>query len=121
MHLPWWLPLGNVPEVSAQALSERLARGEEIQLVDVRTEAEFEGGHIAGAVNVPIVGFKGRLEEVPLQRDKPVVAICRSARRSIPAVRLLRRLGYTDAVQLEGGMLAWWAENAEDLSPKAAP
>jgi rhodanese-related sulfurtransferase len=106
MKLPWWLPFGRVPEVDAAALAARLDRGEAVQLVDVRSPPEFRGGHIAGAINAPITGLQGRLDGLGLDPARPVVAICLSAHRSIPAVRLLRAQGL-DAAQLAGGMLAW--------------
>jgi rhodanese-related sulfurtransferase len=49
-----------------------------------------------------------RLDALGLERGRRVVAICLTAHRSIPAVRLLRQAGF-DAVQLAGGMLAWRA------------
>ncbi len=106
MKLPWWLPFGRVPELDAAALAERLARKPQPQLVDVRTHAEFAGGHVRGAVNVPITELAARIDALELDPARPVVAICLSGHRSIPAVRLLRQRGF-DAVQLAGGMIAW--------------
>lgn len=107
-HSFWWLPFGRVPELSAHALQERMASGEPPQLLDVRTHAEWTHSRIAGAHNVPITELKRRLPELGLDPRRPVVAICLSAHRSIPAVRLLEAHGYQDARQLAGGMLAWW-------------
>jgi rhodanese-related sulfurtransferase len=106
MQLPWWLPFGQVPEIPPESLVEALDRAPAPQLLDVRTPAEFAGGHIAGAVNVPVGDLAGRLDTLTLDKSRPVVAICLSAHRSIGAVRLLRDRGF-DALQLAGGMLAW--------------
>jgi len=106
----WWLPFGRVDEISAFQLNERLAEQPQPQIVDVRSRAEWRRSHIAGAVNVPLPELKRRLDELHLDRERPVVAICLSAHRSIPAVRLLQLRGFSDAVQLQGGMLAWWRE-----------
>jgi len=108
MRLPWWLPFGKVREIAPADLAARLAGADRPQLLDVRTAGEFERDHLPGAVNVPITELPARLARLPLDRDRPVVAICLSAHRSIPAVRLLARAGYRDASQLAGGMLAWW-------------
>jgi rhodanese-related sulfurtransferase len=116
MKLPWWLPFGRVPEVSPAALAARLDGGEAAQLVDVRTPAEFRAGHIAGAVNVPITEVRGRIRALGLDPARPVVAICLSAHRSIPAVRLLQQAGF-DATQLAGGMLAWRAARLPESRP----
>jgi rhodanese-related sulfurtransferase len=109
MRLPWWLPFGPVPEIHAPALSRALGQGAPPQLVDVRTSREFAGGHIEGAVNVPVTELAGRLPGLSLDPARPVVAICLTAHRSIPAVRLLRGHGL-EARQLAGGMLAWRAQ-----------
>ena len=56
-----------------------------------------------------------RLPQLGLERGRPVVAICLTAHRSIPAVRLLRRAGF-DAAQLAGGMLAWRAAGFPEVA-----
>lgn len=106
MALPWWLPFGAVPERSPAALAAALEGASPPLLLDVRTPAEFAAGRIAGATNVPITELRARLPTLGLRPGTPVVAICLSAHRSIPAVRLLRAAGL-DAAQLQGGMLAW--------------
>jgi rhodanese-related sulfurtransferase len=109
MRLPWWLPFGRVPEIAPAELAERLGRKPRPQLLDVRTAAEFAGGHLLGAVNLPVTALSTRLDALKLDLARPVIAICLSAHRSIPAVRLLRERGF-DAQQLAGGMLAWRAQ-----------
>ena len=108
MGLFWWWPFGKVPEVPAHQLHAMLARGSPLpQLVDVRTSNEWVSGHIAGAINVPITELGSRIVGLHLDRKRPIVAVCRTAHRSIPAVRLLHQHGFDDACQLQGGMLAW--------------
>jgi rhodanese-related sulfurtransferase len=93
--------------MDAQDLAQALSAGQ-IQIVDVRTHLEFRRSHIEGALHLPITQLSlegiGRLH---LDPNRPVVAICLTAHRSIPAVRVLRKMGY-DARQLRGGMRAWW-------------
>jgi rhodanese-related sulfurtransferase len=108
VKLPWWMPFGEVREVEPVELARWLAADAPPQLLDVRTNGEYARGHLPGAVNVPITELSARVGQLPLAPDRPVVAICLSAHRSIPAVRLLERAGYHDARQLKGGMLAWW-------------
>ncbi len=104
----WWVPFGRGPEVSATDLAAQLKADQAPQLLDVRTAAEWRRSRLRGAVNVPIVELKRRLGGLPLNPGRPVVAICLSAHRSIPAVRLLADNGFSDVRQLAGGMLAWW-------------
>jgi rhodanese-related sulfurtransferase len=108
LSVPWWLPFGTVPEVPAPRLAKDLAAVPPPQLVDVRTGAEFRAGRIPGAISAPITSLAGALPRLGLDPARKVVAICLTAHRSIPAVRLLRRRGF-DAAQLAGGMLAWRA------------
>ena len=104
----WWVPFGRGPEVSATDLAAQLKADQAPQLLDVRTAAEWQRSRLRGAVNVPIVELKRRLGGLALDPGRPVVAICLSAHRSIPAVRLLTDNGFSNARQLAGGMLAWW-------------
>jgi len=108
MNVPWWFPFGSVAGIHPAVLATALNAEPALQLVDVRTGVEYAGGHIRGAVNVPITALVSRLASLGLDRSRPVVAVCLSAHRSPPAVRLFRRHGY-DAVELAGGMLAWRA------------
>ncbi len=101
-----WLPFGGVPEISPEDLAGRLAAGTPVQLVDVRTGLEFRQGHIAGARHVPVHALRAALPELALDPQVPVVAICKTAHRSIPAVRLLEGRGLK-ALQLAGGMDRW--------------
>lgn len=109
MKFFWWLPFGRVPEMDAQQLYALLCAGDEPQIVDVRTAMEWRDSRISGARNAPITEFKAHLQTFGLDKKRPVIAICRSAHRSIPAVRLLRAQGY-EAYQLKQGMQAWWGE-----------
>ena len=104
----WWLPVGRVAEISADELHRLIGGESPVQIVDVRSAAEWRRGHIPGAVSAPIGAFKHCLAGLHLDEHRPIVAICLSAHRSIPAVRLLQARGFENAVQLKGGMLAWW-------------
>lgn len=116
MKVPWWLPFGRVPEIGPEVLVGQLTGHLPPQLLDVRSPGEYAGGHIRGAVNVPITALRGELPSLGLDRARPVVAICLSAHRSPPAVRLLRDHGF-EAVQLRGGMLAWRAARLPESRP----
>ncbi|KJS30243.1 MAG: hypothetical protein VR64_16085 [Desulfatitalea sp. BRH_c12] len=103
----WWVPFGKVPEVNATNLAEELRSDFPPQILDVRTGREFRKGHIEGAVHVPISKLRSRVDELPFDRQKPVVTICLTAHRSIPAVRVLNARGFKNVAQLAGGMVAW--------------
>ncbi|MGD8842690.1 MAG: rhodanese-like domain-containing protein [Gammaproteobacteria bacterium] len=104
----WWLPVGRVAEITATELHDRLSGRRRVQIIDVRSAAEWRRSHIPGAVSVPIQTLRHNLAALQLDVHLTIVAICLSAHRSIPAVRLLQAQGFANAVQLKGGMLAWW-------------
>jgi rhodanese-related sulfurtransferase len=106
MSILWWLPFGKVPEITAADLKTRLDQREPMQLIDVRSADEYAAGHIAGATNVPINQLRSALPALALDAQWPVVAICQTAHRSPPAVRVLKQAGF-EARQLRGGMLSW--------------
>ncbi len=102
----WWWPFGSVPEIPAADLKARLDQREPLQLIDVRSAGEFAAGHIKGVINVPVNQLRSTLPALKLDPNRPVIAICATAHRSPPAVRVLRHAGF-DAKQLQSGMVAW--------------
>lgn len=103
-----WLPVGKVPEVNARELHEALGGSTPPRILDVRTPVEWRRSCIPGAINISITELGSRIRDLPFERHEPIVAICLSAHRSIPAVRMLKSYGYGNVSQLQGGMLAWW-------------
>ncbi|MDX5475692.1 MAG: rhodanese-like domain-containing protein [Bacillaceae bacterium] len=75
------------------------------QLIDVREQKEFEGGHILGARNIPVSQFKMRMKEI--RPDQPVYLYCQNTMRSGRAAQVLRKNGYKDLYQLKGGFKKW--------------
>lgn len=71
-------------------------------LVDVRTDVEFQEGHLQGALNIPYDQITTRLAELPADKSRPVVLYCRSGRRSGIAQKALEELGFTNAVNAGG-------------------
>jgi rhodanese-related sulfurtransferase len=102
----WWLPFGSVPEIEAVDLKTRVDQHEAVQLIDVRSAGEYAAGDIAGTINVPVNQLRSALPTLALDPQRPVVAICQTAHRSPPAVRLLKQAGF-EARQLRGGMISW--------------
>ena len=82
-------------------------KGEAHVLIDLRTSDEYHGGHIAGAINIPLDSLVARLNEV--LRGQPVIVYCRSGSRSTMAVSILSNAGYTDVYDL-GSYMSWVAQ-----------
>ena len=105
-----WLPFGKVAELSSYELL-MLIEKDNAQMIDVRTEAEWRSSRIKGAINLPITRFsKAHIKSLKLDPNKPLITICLSAHRSIPAVRQLKQMGLHQTTQLKGGMNSWWRE-----------
>jgi rhodanese-related sulfurtransferase len=80
-------------------------------LVDVRTKAEFDGGHIIDARHVPQDEIAGAGESLKKFKDKVVITCCESGMRSGAAARVLQAQGFTKVVNLRGGLQAWRADS----------
>jgi rhodanese-related sulfurtransferase len=78
-----------------------------LQVVDVRKLAEFESGHISGAVSKPVDQLAGSVEGI--DRERPVAVYCKSGYRSSIASSLLERAGFKQVINLTGGYDAWTA------------
>lgn len=74
-------------------------------LLDVRTQEEYDAGHIDSPVLIPYDELENRLDEVPA--DMPVLVYCRTARRSAIASRVLADNGYSKVYNMAGGIAAW--------------
>lgn len=91
---------GDHPQVYADAV----AGAGDMVLLDVRTPGEFAAGHIPGAVNVPVDELRGRLGELP--RDREIAAYCQVGQRGYLATRILRHAGFA-ASNVGGGYVSY--------------
>jgi metal-sulfur cluster biosynthetic enzyme/rhodanese-related sulfurtransferase len=78
----------------------------DIAILDVRTEAEFANGHIPGAKLLPVDELEDRLGELP-PRDARIIVTCAAGGRSLQACNILAEHGWTNLLNLVGGMHAW--------------
>ena len=80
-------------------------------LLDVRSKAEFDSGHVIDARHVPQDEIASSAETLKKYRDKVVVVCCESGMRSSASARVLKAQGFTKVVNLGGGLAAWRTEN----------
>ena len=90
--------------VTVQEAERLVAHGDAV-LIDVREQGEWEAGHVRQARHIPLGVLPDRLAEVP--HDRAVLLFCRSGNRSGQATRLLLERGFTNARNVDGGVLAW--------------
>ena len=103
------MPTAFPPILAPTALASLAREHPETRLLDVRTPAEFEAEHIAGAYNVPIDQLSEHEAEIRAAVAEPVVLVCRSGQRARKAELALRAAGMSNLHVLDGGMLAWTA------------
>jgi sulfur dioxygenase len=106
-----WAPLAftfaGVWEIEPHWVEEHRAA---LQILDVREPEEYEGplGRIPGSRLIPLGSLAERAAE--LDRDAPIVAVCRAGGRSARATSILAAAGFTRVANLAGGMLRWRAQ-----------
>ncbi len=76
-------------------------------IVDVREDSEWNEGHIAGAMHIPLAQVESRLSELAQYKNSTVIAQCRSGKRSAKAATILQAAGFTKVFNLDGGIIAW--------------
>ena len=83
----------------------------QVQLIDTRTEAEFNEGHIPGAINIDVneSGFEAKVGQ-KIDKTRPIALYCRGGRRSKIAAERIVALGYDDITELNTGFLSWMGE-----------
>ena len=95
-------------DITIEELKERLDKGENLNLIDVREEYEFDEFNI-GAKLIPLGELPERLDEIEAWKDQEILIHCRSGARSGRAKEYLASEGYTNVRNVLGGMLAWQA------------
>jgi phage shock protein E len=93
-------------KISAEDAKERMDSGDELIILDVRTQAEYDEEHIAGAILIPNETIGDEMPELLPDLDAEILIYCRSGRRSAEAAKKLVDLGYTNVYDF-GGIVGW--------------
>lgn len=96
--------LDMIEDVSPDEVNAKI---DQVQLVDVRTPEEYSGelGHIANSKLITLDSFMDHIDEIP--KDRTVIFVCRSGRRSANATAMAKDNGFESAYNMKGGMMAW--------------
>ena len=86
-------------------------------LIDVREQVEWDAGHIPGAVFIPLGQLDGAIAAAVPDKDTEIILQCRSGARSGRGTAQLQSLGYTNVVNLAGGILQWELDNLPIEAP----
>ncbi|HET7876856.1 MAG TPA: rhodanese-like domain-containing protein [Methylomirabilota bacterium] len=98
-------PVASVPQITVHDLATMREEQPDLVVVDVREPFEWEEGHIAGAVHLPMAEAVKRMGDLPANRPK--AALCAGGLRSSTVISALAREGLTHWVNVSGGMTAW--------------
>ncbi len=107
-------PTVQVPEIEPKDLKQRLDRGDDVFILDVREPHEYQICHLNGYL-IPLGDLPKRAHELDSARE--IVAHCRSGKRSAEAVDFLRKAGFRKIWNLKGGILAW-SDQVDPSLPK---
>ncbi len=100
-------PVESLPLLSVHQLKDKIDRGEELIVLDIRGRDEWAQGHIKGALQIYVGHLEQRLTEVP--EDKPVAVICSVGHRAGLGTSILLRANYQKIYNVLGSMKAWLA------------
>ncbi len=96
--------------VSVKELYTSLGQDKTSRVLDVRTLREYDTGHIASAVNVPLKKLGSRLDKVDAEKSQEIYVVAGTPESTVEAVKLLEAEGFTKITEVAGGMPAWSAK-----------
>ncbi len=95
----------EVEFLSVKKLKDKIARGENMVILDVRTRGEYEKGHIERSMLIYIDELRDNLDR--LKRDKQIIIYCETGYRAYLGLRILNNMGFKDVKILNGSYLSW--------------
>ena len=101
--------------ITPQELRELLDSGKKLALIDVREPAEWDINHIDGAQLIPQSSITSGEGLAQLPQDRMAVLYCKTGVRSAEALAALKQAGFSDAVHLQGGIVAWAQQMQPDM------
>jgi adenylyltransferase/sulfurtransferase len=93
--------------ISVKELKEKIDRGDDFMLIDVREPSEYEIVKIPGSVLIPKQNFVDGSALATLPQNKPIILHCKSGVRSAECLAVLKNAGFADAQHVSGGVVAW--------------
>lgn len=106
--------------VTVKEFSEKLAENPDAVLIDVRTPGEYADGHLQNAVNIDWKGNDFDTQVSNLDKSKPVYLYCLSGGRSTAAANFLKEEGFSEVIEMDGGMMKWRSEKMPETKEASA-
>jgi hydroxyacylglutathione hydrolase len=101
------LEVATVPQISVAELKSLIESQPDLQIVDVRRPAEYEGGHAPRAITAPLASLREKLPHLNLRPTEQTAVICAGGYRSSAGTSLLQQAGFTNLLNVSGGTNAW--------------
>lgn len=106
-----------MPSVTVDTLYRMAADGEDMFVIDVRTEPEYRDVRVSFVdVRITHDSIEANLEALPSEKTTPIYSICRGGVRSGVSTCYLLSIGYVNAYNVTGGMLAWQEKGYPTIS-----
>lgn len=108
IYTPTLMNWGNFGDVTVTEAWNLIQDKEELVILDVRTQEEYDEGHIEGAVLIPVQELADRLDE--LNKSDELLVYCRTGNRSSSAIEILGEAGFSKVYHLSDGITSWISE-----------
>lgn len=103
--------MGGVRHVTAAEAGEILQKFPTVKVLDVRTGLEYDRGHLTDATNINYYGFSFKKQLQQLDKNVTWLVHCRSGVRSGKSLPIMKAMGFTSIIHLDGGIVAWANED----------
>ncbi|HVN97097.1 MAG TPA: FAD-dependent oxidoreductase [Syntrophorhabdaceae bacterium] len=105
---------GRMRGITAEDVIQKLNRGDDMFLLDVRTPGEFEALRLGiGETLIPLGELRKRLNELPKHKTKEIIVYCKTSLRAYEAERIIEAHGWNNVAIMEGGIVAWTHSRAK--------
>lgn len=94
----------NINNISYTKLQEILKENVDTILLDVRSPQEYDEGHLTGAINIPEYELSSKVNSILKNKNSRIIVYCKSGSRSKKAIKTLKKIGYINLYNLEGGI-----------------
>jgi rhodanese-related sulfurtransferase len=104
--------MADISAISPEQAAQMQTRQKAV-IVDVRENDEWNAGHIAGAIHIPLGEIQNHLADLSQYQNSPLIMQCRSGVRSAKAADILVKAGFTNVHNMSGGLNAWQKANLQ--------
>jgi rhodanese-related sulfurtransferase len=108
IYTPTLMNWGDYGDVSVEEASNLISDKPDLVILDVRTQTEYDDGHIEGAILFPHTELADRLDE--LDKNDEILVYCRTGNRSSTAIEILGEAGFSKVYHMNDGITEWISE-----------